>query len=1122
MDEINSFSSNDILIDLNKSKTFNVQKKTDSTAFTEDLCSELVSIIKVNDFFFKETGVQTLCYCSSTFEWEYKSVIVKTPFLLFPISFSKNKIKTEITFKINEEEAFINPFIKNYFKKTYDLDLPEIELNDEYHSSIQNWINSINLNVKVSESDCLGNFHHHRFQIIKDLEGLIESEKIGKNVSHILGKEDVDREENLQFPLLVSDNLFPSDIDQISVFKQIEKSNTVIQGPPGTGKSQVLSNILGKILHSNYTALIVSEKRVALEVLQKKLSQFNLDDFTFITTNETVSNDFIISLKKTWERIEKTSSESIINLKLSDQKIQSLQNQLDLLNQKELIGEISFDEFMQLSCSYNLKKTIFISETPTIKEWQKNKSIIDKIFKKKLPEILSFFPIEVIKNEIFETFDLQISKWQQSFKVLNEQFNIKSYSDLSKAMKSAAICQIIENESNKLYLPVLNSESKEKKKYVQLKKKLIKIQNKSTLLENERQNWEIEPSENESTQLLEALKSTSYFKKRKAKKRISILTKSSFIEPVIALKNWLTYLEIEKELSKIKIEFSEIGIESIEQDLFQIDHLIAQINDLDWLFYSKISADERNSFCQHHNSLNQLNSVLKSYFNVQEETDISILLTNTLIHFEELIRNRPMIMTLDKASYKLIGKSKNREDYISTVLKSNWVKFESYFPELAKFKPEQIHSKIESIIKEQNHESLLFSKQIEQKILFTFKEFHQLLRTPAHKLCIEEKEKKNILRKGKAILVKEFAKSRNHPSIRELLQTDAAIWLNLLKPIWLSNPSQIAKCFPLTEGMFDLVIFDEASQIPLSNALGSLHRGKRIIVAGDEQQMSPTSYFKTNNQESVDLLHQSGFYWKNVYLKHHYRSVHPELIQFSNKHFYGNSLITYPTSDSVTHPIQLHHCSTGVYEERKNEEEAVLMAQLIEQKITGKKSIGIVAFSETQLKCIYDNLTPQTAALLNEKIEEGTIFFKALENVQGEECDQLVISLGYAKNLEGDFNMRFGPLNQKSGSKRLNVLLTRAKESIDFITSIKSTDFKISDNESINLLRLFIIQMEENSKNNLNQKHLSKFPYGLEPHYSSTSNTNICFPSIYTTLQNATELITFQNVLENRKWKVSY
>ena len=134
---------------------------------------------------------------------------------------------------------------------------------------------------------------------------------------------------------------------------------------------------------------------------------------------------------------------------------------------------------------------------------------------------------------------------------------------------------------------------------------------------------------------------------------------------------------------------------------------------------------------------------------------------------------------------------------------------------------------------------------------------------------------RGILRKGKSILVKEFAKTRQHLSCRELRKSEARLWIDVLKPIQLSNPSSLASIYPMETGQFDLLIFDEAGQIPMSYALGALQRAKRVVVAGDHQQMSPSSYFKKSDDVVVDVLHQSAFYFKKILLTRHYRSRRP-------------------------------------------------------------------------------------------------------------------------------------------------------------------------------------------------------------------------------------------------------
>ena len=236
-------------------------------------------------------------------------------------------------------------------------------------------------------------------------------------------------------------------------------------------------------------------------------------------------------------------------------------------------------------------------------------------------------------------------------------------------------------------------------------------------------------------------------------------------------------------------------------------------------------------------------------------------------------------------------------------------------------------------------------------------------------------------------------------------------------------------------------------------------------------------------------------------------------------------MIAYPSGSYITDPIQLHRCENGIYEERTNIEEARLVVKIIEENLSKKQTLGIVAFSETQLKCIWDHMTPLVQQQITRKIDNGEAYFKALENVQGDECDKLIVSLGYSKNTKGEFKMQFGPLNQKSGSKRLNVLFTRAKKSIDFISSVGSTDFKISENESINLLRIFLQTQEE--KNTKMQPEIAKdsctFPYGLKPEIKQVkTKRELQFSSIYSTLKDANELITFQRVLENREWQICY
>jgi superfamily I DNA and/or RNA helicase len=312
-----------------------------------------------------------------------------------------------------------------------------------------------------------------------------------------------------------------------------------------------------------------------------------------------------------------------------------------------------------------------------------------------------------------------------------------------------------------------------------------------------------------------------------------------------------------------------------------------------------------------------------------------------------------------------------------------------------------------------------------------------------------------------------------------------------------------------------LVIFDEASQIPIQHSLGAIHRSKRVVIAGDEHQMGPSNYFQAGSNDIQDLLHQASYYFPKVPLLHHYRSVHPELIAFSNKHFYGGKLTAYPSAGNTEQPIQHHFIEEGRFIDRTNEPEAKAIAQQIESLLREEKSVGIVAFSEEQLACIWKQLTSSTQEKLLEHQEVHGGFFKALENVQGDECDRLVIGFGYAPDETGNFNLRFGPMNTANGRKRLNVLLTRARETIDFFCSVRSSDFKLSENESINLLRQWIAFSETSQV-----RDETLFPHGLVPILDKTNQLN--FSRIQEVLPMAREVVTLQSVLENRGWNISF
>ncbi len=1099
--ENTQFNANDVLVNVdstNQNLFFAEGEFVFSNAeFPKRILSETTRLIK-------ESGVNALCCASEIVELRVGDKQVKTPVLFVPMEFKINKQKKQITFKKIEDEQFINPFLLFHLEQTLGITVP----NDV--PEISSFLIENEFIIHHLEKTVIGNFHHHRYQIVKELDELLALDEPSSTLKRLLGFGSSDETEELH---LIPDNLFFADVDHEKVFEGLSSVDIVVQGPPGTGKSQVLSNILGKLVAQNKTTIVVSEKKAALEVLKKKLSDFNLDQLCFIATSDHLSHTFFSELKETWNYFENYSPRHVTNIRLSEQYLAQLQMTLDLISQKDLIGGISFSEFFETTKNMTLEKGSYNSHVDSIETFKEVNQIIETIYAEKLNSVLGGFKQSTLNSSTFNQLDKKIDSWITSLNSLQQTFELKEWVDLQQLTKEAIQCQIFENEYYKKYSSLFTPNSKAQKKFISLRKKFNKAKVELNQIQKENSHWKIIPSEVETNSLLESIQKSSITKRFKTKKRWKEITHLPFEIAQNELESHLKNLQTTKSISQLAVEFCELGIEAPEIDVEQIFNTINAISESEWESLSTIPTEKRSKITASHHLLESLQRDLNTYFNLDGTVDVKTYLSQLKSVFGQLVSNNNQHSLLSKNALNGLKHNIDFNSFEQEVYASHLTQFKNRFPNLAQFSMSDLTSKIDEIIGLQENEARLFSKTIEEQINSKFQEYHTLLNTSSRKLTDDLKELKATLRKGKSILVKEFSKSRSHPSLREIYNSEARAWVQLLKPVWLSNPAQLAKCFPMEEGLFDVAIFDEASQIPLQNALGAVQRSKRVIVAGDEHQMGPSSYFKSETSDPMDLLHQANYHLKKVPLSHHYRSNHPDLIAFSNKHIYNNQLKAYPSFKSEK-PIQHMFCEKGGFLNRQNEVEAKEIAKEIEVRLNHKNSVGIVAFSEEQLNCIWNNLSAKTQGKLTARQDENTVFFKALENVQGDECDHLLISFGFSKNEDGELHHRFGPMNTVNGRKRLNVLVTRAKETISFYCSIKSTDFKLSSNESVNLLRQWVQFSESYSEN----EQLS-FPHDLTPNVNLNTLT---FNSVQNQLSSAKELVTLQNVLMSRGWKVDY
>ncbi|HUG80367.1 MAG TPA: AAA domain-containing protein, partial [Bryobacterales bacterium] len=336
------------------------------------------------------------------------------------------------------------------------------------------------------------------------------------------------------------------------------------------------------------------------------------------------------------------------------------------------------------------------------------------------------------------------------------------------------------------------------------------------------------------------------------------------------------------------------------------------------------------------------------------------------------------------------------------------------------------------------------------------------------------------------VLRSEMAKRGSHMAIRDLLVKTGPV-VQKIKPVFLMSPLSVAQFLAPGTLEFDLVVFDEASQVKVVDSYGAIVRGERLVVVGDSKQLPPTDFFESLQREQEEehaaadiesLLKKVESRLREVdrpMLRWHYRSRHESLIAFSNRRFYENRLVVFPSS--VTDPdwlgLSLSHIPTGVYGrgepkannpvEARHVAEAVMehARRQVQVPTDERESLMVATFSAAQRDAVDDAI--EIARRQNPSYEE---FFtegqrepfevKNLESVQGDERDVVFISVGYGRDKDGRLTNNFGPVNSDGGDRRLNVLCSRARNRCVVFTNFLSSEIAPSENLGVSALKAFL------------------------------------------------------------------
>ncbi|HAS80883.1 MAG: AAA ATPase [Candidatus Nomurabacteria bacterium GW2011_GWE1_32_28] len=969
------------------------------------------------------------------------------------------------------------------------------------------------------------------YQDLKLLDSQARNNTLVQAIAHLNSEaiENIgldDKLDELQTPQIVPVPVVKADSSQLrAITMASQNANLVIHGPPGTGKSQTITSIIANALGQKKKVLFVSAKMAALNVVHNRLQSIGLGQYCLEAHGvKSGKRKVIDELKRTLEiyddiKIANNIDEDINKLVESrnslNEYVKSLHdsqnslsislfnaygkfeklNNIPLINKAPLpwvdIGNVSFKELEQTvdvlrEVSDNAE--LFLGRDNHPLRGMKSEGVDLNTLENLgmyLNKIITFCEVvqeEIIKTNFFKNIDLSIPDLftsTQIFKLLTKindlptDWNKKSVEELEIRLNEVIECVDVLQKRNKYkdefysltsqspqeILDIINKYketypdwySKLSLRFFKDRKKCKGVLDKITNVTSGHLEEAITKAQqlisSEDDLVLKLEKIPSNILNAQTVTFESILYIQQQYESVVAIKRWEqnTNTQFVKNPvfdKKISNNFAGLvdTLDSNKKEIEDIQKIISEYWPEGFMGQIKI---ENNSLDDVQNSV----QTIQDNLNQSEVRDWQII-SRILNH----CANHSLLPFLHKLDSKTIS---NAPEVFEKRFYSLWISFIIHSkPILSEFSGDSQRNLI-------NKFKILDEKVMRLTAINTIAEPAKIARQ------VKTANTMGGNSNGVGILRKEMEKKKRLKPLRVLFNEIPQV-LQALKPCFLMSPLSVSTFLKPGAFNFDIVIFDEASQLPTPEAIPSILRAKQVIVAGDSNQLPPTSFFRTNitndsdewDDQQVEELESllndckaSVPFFQETDLRWHYRSRDERLINFSNHYYYENNLITFPspinTDDKKTGVI-LEYVPDGIWDRggsRVNRKEARHVAKLIIKhfKSEPEKSLGVVSLNSSQKEAIEDALEEELQShkeLLPflDSENNDAFFVKSLENVQGDERDVIIISVGYAKAQDGKMTLNFGPINTEGGWRRLNVLVTRAKWKTVLVTSVRSSE----------------------------------------------------------------------------------
>ncbi|SCY63061.1 DUF3320 domain-containing protein [Butyrivibrio sp. INlla14] len=1110
----------------------NKHKKLHSFYTEKELSSCLTKMYRSAKTSLEENGASTLYLSLGLLRWvegKKTPVVRYAPIILVPIDITRKSASIGYTMRMRDEDAQMNITLLEFLKQNFDLQIAGLNpLPTDEHgldlpkifAIVRHGIMSMEM-WDVLEAGFISNFSFSQFVMWNDIHS--RSDILERNnIVRSLMKGAVDWDCTIPDNVDTDEAYLPitADASQIRAINMAANDvSFVLHGPPGTGKSQTITAMIANALTKGKTVLFVAEKMAALEVVQKRLAALGIEDFCLeLHSNKATKKAVLDQLKKTLEI-------HVYGLKTEyDQKIE------DIRRMRKGLDAYAEKLHVRREFGKSLKELIDIYETIPdhnielrfSSEYASTISQSDLDNQKRLLEQLVAagrgvghphnHPLSAVHQTVYtQTLKMDLEGVVQAYKSSLDNLRkpveefIKSLSIESPVTKedweniSVYARSVISSEEIPSML--LNADNLDKEfdfplSYLDEKGKLDA--RKGSLL----QSWK--------ESFLQSDMSIYRAKYDEANKKL--LGKGKAISNLVAeIQSFASFSVSAEQIPAIIAD-----IEMYQKQAASLNEKSGQLS-FEWKQLVEKYPDV-NSLQSYKNSVQRQLDVIEQFSDVvrklEQAGELKACVDNAKIIIEQYenvkakeakVNDLLILEDSDTEGNWLDNRIKVCDNLIENgAYIKDWIVYRQFDDACRKagvglvcdaYEEGLDHELVMSVYLRSIYKAIIlsviekepalnsftgngFNEQIVQfkKLDAEFMEltkdemFYKLTHNlPSSYESVQMSKELNILRRA-------ISSNGRGMSIRSLFDQIPHVLMKLC-PCMLMSPISVAQYLSADNDLYDIVIFDEASQLPTCKAVGVLARGKNAVIVGDPNQMPPTSFFAGNtvDEDNLDIEDLYSILddclalgMPSAHLQWHYRSRHESLIAFSNHEFYENSMLTFPSVNDRERRVSLVKVD-GFYDRKKgrvNEAEAKAIVAEIKRRykdeLLRNETIGVVTFNVTQQTLIEDMLQEefQKDVGFDKWASSGdeALFVKNLENVQGDERDVILFSVAYGPDQEGKLSMNFGPLNKEGGWKRLNVAVSRARDEMIVFSTMTADmiDLKRTKAKGVESLKDFL------------------------------------------------------------------